>query len=96
MSAQTETKRDGREHQHFYAEEGLNGPNPAWGVRGIEGSTLYEAMFQEDTAERLAELCDDMPEGDWKAHKKVLEAEGYNLTDPALLPPTNLRPRAPR
>lgn len=64
--------------------EGLNGPGLAWGVTH-NGAVVYEAMFREATAMRLAELCDVMPDQGWDEHSTVLAAEGYSLDDPAVV-----------
>ena len=68
-----------------FKAQALNGPEGvfAWGVeRG--GGVVYEAMFAERTAKRLAELNDQMPNADWLQHEAVLSAEGYDLSDPAI------------
>lgn len=75
-----------KKHEAFESN-GLNGPGKAWGVR--QGGVVYEAMFCEATAKRLAVLCDEMPSGDWDAHSQCLQREGFSLEDPCA--PTRAR-----
>ena len=72
-------------HEAFESE-GLNGPGLAWGVKH-RGFVVYEAMFCPSTAMRLAGLCDVMSDQGWGVHCSVLEDEGYNLDDPAVVTP---------
>ena len=64
--------------------QALNGASGvvAWGVKQA-GGLVYEAMFQERTARRLARLTDEFPQADWTRHEAVLVAEGFDLSDPA-------------
>lgn len=65
--------------------EALNGTGLAWGVRD-ENGVLYECMFKETTARRLAELSTAHPEEDFETVRQVLLSEGYSLADPASSP----------
>lgn len=62
--------------------ESLNGKGNAWGVEKA-GGVVYECMFVEATARRLARLNESMAGADWQAHQAVLEREGFDLTDPS-------------
>jgi hypothetical protein len=62
--------------------DALNGTGRAWGVHQ-HGVIVYETMFTEATARRLAQLCDSMPRADWETHRAVLAGEGLDLRDPA-------------
>lgn len=59
-----------------------NGLSTAWGVK--QGNyALYDPMFTESTARRLAELSMAHPDNDWDAQSMLLEAEGFDLADPS-------------
>lgn len=72
-------KRD--KHEAFEGDA-LNGMGRAWGVK-TEREIVYETMFVEATAKRLAKLCDAKPSAGWLTHSAALEREGYDLSDPA-------------
>ncbi|HIH2744875.1 TPA: hypothetical protein ACYLN4_000541 [Burkholderia lata] len=67
----------------------------AWGVQNVmhipvyhrgervSPGILYDAMFTEQTARRLAALSTQFPERDWNAQSEVLKSEGFDLGDPS-------------
>lgn len=69
-------------HEAFWGEA-LNGDGQAWGVKE-NGLILYEAMFCEGTARRLAQLSSLHPDEDWGAISARLESEGFDLFDPGM------------
>jgi len=69
-------------HEAFKGES-LIGDGEAWGVRDAS-TVVYETMFCERTARRLAQLTTRYPAEDWNAVKVRLELEGFDLSDPGL------------
>lgn len=67
-------------HEAFKGDA-LNGEGEAWGVRDAT-SVVYETMFCESTARRLAQLTSQYPEEDWNSISARLESEGCDLSDP--------------
>ena len=67
----------------------------AWGVQNVMAAPvyhqgervspgiLYDAMFTERTARRLADLSTQFPERDWNAQSEVLKSERFDLGDPS-------------
>lgn len=64
----------------------VNGPCQAWGIcwRDTEGEVyvVYEPMFVAAAARRLAELSNAQPTATFEHLSRILEAEGFDLTDP--------------
>ncbi len=49
-----------------------------WGVQADNGALIYEAVFREATAKRIAELeSKSMPPKDWEETESILKREGY-------------------
>lgn len=63
--------------------DALNGEGAAWGVEQT-GGVVYECIFVEATARRLAQLNDSMPDAGWNEHKAALERNACDLTDPGV------------
>ena len=64
-----------------FKSDALNGEGRAWGVLKA-GGVVYECMFVERTAKRLAQLDDQKPAANWHQHKAALQREAFDLSDP--------------
>lgn len=78
-----EVSREMKFSNEAFKAEAMNGDGEAWGVRDAS-SVVYETMFCESTARRLAQLTSLYPDEDWNAVSARLESEGFDLTDPGL------------
>jgi hypothetical protein len=51
-----------------------------FGVESNGGGVIYDAMFDRETAARIAQLeSQDRPPADWEETREILEREGFPL-----------------
>lgn len=80
---QIQVSREMKFSHEAFEGDALNGDGQAWGVKE-NGLVVYEAMFCESTARRLAQLSSLYPGEDWNAMRVRLESEEYDLSDPGM------------